>query len=273
MRGAAGGALGERAFGHEKGAFTGAQTAKVGLLEANDTGTIFLDEIGELPLGTQAKLLRVLEDGSLMRVGATKPRQVDVRFITATNRELGREVRAGRFRSDLYYRISGVITRIPPLRERVSEIEPLAFHFLREFCARTGEPEPILSEAALSKLRSHHWPGNVRELRNVMQRATLVGAERLIGPQHILLETSEFESIAPKSVELEDIVEADDFEAVTKVQNVPNLGPDGDERSRIQGALEMCGGNQTRAAKLLGLSRRTLINRLEKFDFPRPKKG
>ena len=260
-------------FGHEKGAFTGAQTAKIGLLEANDNGTIFLDEIGELPLGTQAKLLRVLEDGSLMRVGATKPKQVDVRFITATNRELGREVRAGRFRSDLYYRISGVITRIPPLRERVSEIEPLAFHFLREFCERMGQPEPILGEAALVKLRAHHWPGNVRELRNVMQRATLVGAERVILPEHILLETSEFESIAPKSMEFDEVAEPDEFEAVTKVQNLPNLGPDGDERARIQGALEMCGGNQTRAAKLLGLSRRTLINRLEKFDLPRPKKG
>jgi two-component system response regulator AtoC len=259
-------------FGHEKGAFTGAQTAKVGLLEANDRGTIFLDEIGELPLGTQAKLLRVLEDGSVMRVGATKTRQVDVRFITATNRELGREVRAGRFRSDLYYRISGVVTRIPPLRRRVSEIEPLAFHFLREFCARTGQPKPALADAALTKLRSHHWPGNVRELRNVMQRAALVGTEKLIGPEHILLETSEFESIPPPvAAEPEDTFD-DEFEAVTKVLTAPDLTVPGDERARIQGALEMCGGNQTRAAKLLGVSRRTLINRLEKFDLPRPKK-
>jgi two-component system, NtrC family, response regulator AtoC len=263
-------------FGHEKGAFTGAQTVKIGLLEANDNGTIFLDEIGELPLGTQAKLLRVFEDGSVMRVGATKTRQVDVRFITATNRELGREVRAGRFRSDLYYRISGVITRIPPLRRRVSEIEPLARHFLREFCARTGQPRPAFSDAALAKLRSHHWPGNVRELRNVVQRATLVGTERLIGVEHILLETSEFESIAPMAMiaeEPEEELQTEEFEAITKVQPMPQIGPQGDERARIQGALEMCGGNQTRAAKLLGLSRRTLINRLEKFDLPRPKKG
>jgi transcriptional regulator with GAF, ATPase, and Fis domain len=259
-------------FGHEKGAFTGAQTAKVGLLEANDNGTIFLDEIGELPLGTQAKLLRVLEDGSVMRVGATRTRQVNVRFITATNRELGREVRAGRFRSDLYYRISGVITRIPPLRRRATEIEPLAVHFLREFCARTGQPKPALAQAALAKLRAHHWPGNVRELRNVMQRAVLVGTETLIGPEHILLETSEFESIAPLAAEPAEADDADEFEAITKIQNVPDFSAQGDERARIQGALESCGGNQTRAAKLLGVSRRTLINRLEKFDLPRPKK-
>ena len=126
-------------FGHEKGAFTGAHASKAGLLESTAGGTVFLDEIGELALGTQAKLLRVLEERSVLRVGATKPRRIDVRFVTATNRDLTREVRAGRFRGDLYYRISGIVVRIPPLRERPVEIEPLARHFLVEFCRLMGQ--------------------------------------------------------------------------------------------------------------------------------------
>jgi transcriptional regulator with GAF, ATPase, and Fis domain len=259
-------------FGHERGAFTGAQSAKVGLLESNDTGTVFLDEIGELPLGTQAKLLRVLEEGSVIRVGATKPKKVDVRFVTATNRELGKEVRAHRFRGDLYYRISGVVLQIPPLRKRMDEIEPLARHFLREFCARTGQGEPRFGPGVLELLRKHDWPGNVRELRNVVQRSALICTEGTLAPEHILLETSSFDSIVPSERELPDF---DDDEVVTKVTNPdPTLGAlGGDERGRILNALELCGGNQTRAAKLLNMSRRTLINRVEKFNLPRPKKG
>src|SRR5687768_10680966 len=137
-------------FGHERGAFTGAHAAKPGLLESTDGGTVFLDEIGELTPGTQAKLLRVLEERAVIRVGATKPRQIDVRFVTATNRDLTQRVQAGYFRSDLYYRISGLVVLIPPLRQRRVEIEPLAHFFLRQFAIRGGQPEPRLTPGALA---------------------------------------------------------------------------------------------------------------------------
>jgi transcriptional regulator with GAF, ATPase, and Fis domain len=261
-------------FGHERGAFTGAHAAKVGLIESTDRGSVFLDEIGELPLGTQAKLLRVLEERTVTRLGATKPRRIDVRFITATNRDLAREVRAGRFRGDLYYRISGLVVKIPPLRQRPAEIQPLAEHFLREFCMRSGQARPHLSPEAVDRLQVYEWPGNVRELRNVMERAALLANDGYVGPEHVLLEPP-----LPED-ELED---ADEFDAVTKVTNVfepaAPAAPESveavssSERDRVIRALESCGGNQTRAAKLLGISRRTLINRLEQFQLPRPKKG
>jgi two-component system, NtrC family, response regulator AtoC len=172
-------------FGHERGAFTGANVAKAGLLEATDQGTVFLDEVGEMPLATQAKLLRVLEERSILRVGATKPRPIDVRFIWATNRDLRAEARAGRFRNDLYYRIAGVEFAIPPLRCRRIEIEPLARHFLADFCARSGLPMPELSPGAIAALHDYSWPGNVRELKNVMERTPFLCDRGLITSLHI----------------------------------------------------------------------------------------
>jgi transcriptional regulator with GAF, ATPase, and Fis domain len=261
-------------FGHERGAFTGAHAAKAGLIESTDGGTVFLDEIGELPLGTQAKLLRVLEERTVIRLGSTKSKRVDVRFVTATNRDLGREVKAGRFRGDLYYRISGLVVRIPALRLRRSEIKPLAQHFLRAFCARSGQVAPRLSAEATEMLQAYDWPGNVRELRNVIERAVLLSSDGEIRAEQVLLEPP----VPDDEEELADA--ADDFDAVTKVTHVltapPSLASDVEdltERDRIIRALEACGGNQTRAAKMLGVSRRTLINRLEQFQLPRPKKG
>jgi DNA-binding NtrC family response regulator len=255
-------------FGHERGAFTGAHAAKAGLLESTDGGTVFLDEIGELTPGTQAKLLRVLEERAVIRVGATKPRRIDVRFVTATNRDLAQRVQAGHFRSDLYYRISGLVIRIPPLRQRPAEIEPLARHFLREFSMRSGQPVPALSPAALGKLLAHDWPGNVRELRNVMERATLLVTGSVLQPEHVMIESGE----PGPSHDLFD----SEFEAETAVIQSPFIeggGSPEDEKARILKALEACGGNQTRAAKMLGIARRTLINRIEQFNLPRPKKG
>ena len=259
-------------FGHERGAFTGAHAAKVGLIESTDRGSVFLDEIGELALGTQAKLLRVLEERTVIRLGATKPRHIDVRFVTATNRDLGREVKSKRFRGDLYYRISGLVVRIPPLRQRRVELQPLAMHFLRIFCERSGHVPPRISRDALDVLHSYDWPGNVRELRNVMERAALLSNQLEIGPEHVMLE--------PPPAE-DNEAERDDFDAVTKVLSVVDAPPSAalaeaggsSERDRVIRALEACGGNQTRAAKILGVSRRTLINRLEEFQLPRPKKG
>jgi two-component system response regulator AtoC len=253
-------------FGHERGAFTGAHVAKAGLLESTDGGTVFLDEIGELSPGTQAKLLRVLEERAVIRVGATKPRRIDVRFVTATNRDLAQRVQGGQFRSDLYYRISGLVIRIPPLRNRPAEIEPLARHFLREFSMRAGNPPPSMSASALGKLLAHDWPGNVRELRNVMERATLLVTGSTVEAEHVMIEDSE-----PGGADLFDA----EFEAETAVIASPfmeSVSPE-DERARILKALEACGGNQTRAAKMLGIARRTLINRIEQFNLPRPKKG
>ena len=278
-------------FGHEKGSFTGATSTKVGLLESTQGGTVFLDEVGELPLGTQAKLLRVLEERTVMRVGSTKPRPIDVRFVTATNRDLGREVRAGRFRGDLYYRISGFVVQVPPLRERQVEIEPLARYFLREFCLRLGQSVLDLTPSAIASLHAHDWPGNVRELKNLIERAVLLAGASPVTSDHV----------TPDSVLREDPNSPDDFDDSTlrfqdpRIANglggeskrvesptarmseeaaVSSKGPvsDAEERARLIRTLELCGGNQTRAAGLLGISRRTLINRLERWKLPRPQK-
>jgi DNA-binding NtrC family response regulator len=242
---------------------------------------VFLDELGELPLGTQAKLLRVLEERMVLRLGANKPREINVRFVTASNRDLYKEARLGRFREDLYYRVSGMILRIPPLRERPSEIEPLARHFLRVFCGRTSSPEPTLSLAAVQALLGYSWPGNVRELRNVTERAALLCEGPVIQEEHILLEPNPL--MPGRESELAPY--ADELEAATGVFNaIPNPVvlppplplPPGDrehERQRIMRALDACGGNQTRAAETLQVSRRTLINRMIEFGLPRPRKN
>jgi len=251
-------------FGHERGAFTGAHAARAGLLEECEGGTLFLDEIGELPLGTQAKLLRVLEDRSVMRLGGKRGRRIDVRFVAATNRDLGSEVQRGRFRSDVYHRISGLVVRVPPLRERTSEIVPLARHFLQQLSAARSEAAPELTEPALAALAQHSWPGNVRELRNVIERSALLADGGPIGAEHILVERP------PLPVPDADVEEPTRVDAVPHPPT-PRTVPD--ERARLIEALESCGGNQRRAAELLGVSRRTLVNRLDKWELPRPKKA
>ncbi len=254
-------------FGHEKGAFTGATGAKLGLLESTDGGTVFLDEVGELPLATQVKLLRVLEERVVMRVGSTKPRPIDVRFVTATNRDLKREVDRGAFRGDLFFRINGVTLRIPPLRERPAEIEPLARHFLKQFCARSGIPMPEFSPEAIKTMASLPWPGNVRELRNVMERVPLLCGTGPILSEHVMPD----HGMSPST-----LMAADEWGSeVTDVMDVFSFEPrqQVDERERILRALAACGGNQTRAARMLGVSRRTLSNRLNDYNLPRPRKG
>jgi len=288
-------------FGHEKGAFTGAHQSKIGLLESTDGGTVFLDEIGELGLGTQAKLLRVLEERTLLRVGGTKPRRISVRFVTATNRDLVRESREGRFRSDLYYRISGLTVRIPPLRQRKGEIEPLARHFLRAFCAAVEQPEPALGDAVLAMLHAYDWPGNVRELRNVIERAALIAGRDTIRPEHVILDPpisagrrslppdAQTQVIArpplsagPRSPRSQGPASGAPRSArprrssapASERVSAPPLDPAAaeDERARLIAALDACAGNQTRAAQLLGITRRQLITRIEYWQLPRPKK-
>jgi two-component system, NtrC family, response regulator AtoC len=213
-------------FGHERGAFTGATSQKPGLVEAAHGGTVFLDEVGEIPLTMQVKLLRVLEDRRVTRVGATSPRVVDVRFVAATNRDLARAVDEGRFREDLYYRLCGYTVAIPPLRERGDEIVPLAELFLAR---AQGARTLALADGARQALAAYPFPGNVRELRLTIERAAAFAA----GP---LIEASDLGLELPPSA-------------------------DGDDAALLA-ALENSAGNQSEAARRLGISRRTLVARL-----------
>ncbi len=256
-------------FGHEKGAFSGAVRAKAGLLESADGGTVFLDELGEMPVGLQAKLLRVIEDRTVRRIGSLRPQPIDVRFIAATNRDLREEARRGRFRADLFYRLNGVDLTIPPLRERRSEIEAFVQLFVQRFAREIGRARPPrVSAAALELLGKHSWPGNIRELRNVIQRSVLMSSDAdEIGPEHTLLDGSN----APVEDTLEGPFGLAPSDADTLRQALPPA-PGADERQRIVEALSRCAGNQTQAAKLLGMGRTRLVERLAEYELPRPRK-
>jgi transcriptional regulator with PAS, ATPase and Fis domain len=247
-------------FGHERGAFTGAHAVKTGLLQAAEGGTVFLDEIGEMSLAIQAKLLRVIEAGEVRRVGATKAHHIDVRFIAATNADLEGAIERDAFREDLYFRLSAATLVIPPLRERPAEVEALTRLFATQAGMRAaGAPKEITNEA-LAQLRRYSWPGNIRELRNVIERAAVLSSDGAITPEHLPLEKMRGTYVRPATSDGEPAPEGDSLTAV-------------DERGRILEALERSGGNQSQAATLLGVSRRTLINRLVQYDLPRPRKG
>jgi two-component system, NtrC family, response regulator AtoC len=263
-------------FGHEKGAFTGATTAKLGLLETAQGGTVFLDEIGEMPPGLQAKLLRVLEDRVVMRVGGLRERPIDARFISATNRNIGAESERNRFRRDLYYRLNGATLQIPPLRERQREIEPLARLFLDKVALEMGRPTPHISPAALDRLLAHRWPGNVRELRNVMERAALLCDDQLL-PEHLPEPPATAELVPDPPLPTSHLLTSVELGAAVGghaqvVPPPPPESPEDAELSRILQALERCAGNQTQAARLLGISRGTLVSRLDIYRVPRPRK-
>lgn len=247
-------------FGYEAGAFTGASRAKPGLIESAHGGTLFLDEIGDMPPLHQAKLLRVIEEQQVLRVGSVEKRSVDVRFVSATNAEIQRCIKQGQFRADLFYRLAGITFNIPPLRKRRSEIVFLAEAFLEE-CARHHHrrPVPRLSDDAITALMQHNWPGNVRELRNVMNGLVVMCPHDFILPEHLNLEEA-----AVLSIQSGDTVEP----------SLPRLRVRDTETERdlMQLALKRCGGNQTAAAALLGISRRTMVNRMQQYDFPRPRR-
>jgi transcriptional regulator with GAF, ATPase, and Fis domain len=267
-------------FGHERGAFTGAHAAMPGLFEAADGGTVFLDEIGELALTTQAKLLRVLENGEVRRVGTVRPRRVDVRIVAATNRDLMARCEAGVFRSDLYFRLASVVVTIPPLRERPSETEPFADHFARDAARRLGRPVPKLTQPAIAKLKAHDWPGNIRELRNVMHRAVLQSRGGVLGPDAIHFQPApRTTSSPPESSSVVPAPPSRSNGSRTLEENGPgaereSLGSElkALERERIVAALEACGGNQSHAARTLGMPRRSLLRRIEEFGLTRPRK-
>ncbi len=242
-------------FGYEKGAFTDAKTMKKGLFELADGGTIYLDEIGEMTQGTQSKLLKIIENKSFKRIGGTKDIEVDVRVITATNRNLEEAVRKGAFREDLYYRLKVIPIFLPPLRERPSDITLLAKYFINEFNKEFKKNVNGLSRDTEKCFVDYTWPGNVRELRNVIERAMILENEDYILPAHLPREltSKSVMSNSPSSFNIKIPVGGIDIEEL--------------EKELIRQALDLTSGNQTRAAKLLNLTRDTLRYRMQKFGF------
>jgi DNA-binding NtrC family response regulator len=229
-------------FGHERGSFTGAVSAKAGLFEVADGGTLFIDEMGEMPGALQAKLLRVLEDGSLRRVGSIKERRVNVRLLAATNRNLANEMREGRFREDLYYRINVMCLQLPPLRERQGDIPLLVKHFLG--------PNWGIDPEAMEALERYSWPGNVRQLINAIERAKILADER-----EVFLEDF------PAEIATAATTTAENLQAIGARDNLDSL-----QKAKIIEVMSEEQGNKARAARRLGISRRALYRALEKFE-------
>ncbi|HYX25135.1 MAG TPA: sigma-54 dependent transcriptional regulator [Thermoanaerobaculia bacterium] len=239
-------------FGHERGAFTGAVTRKIGKFELSHKGSLFLDEISELYPELQVKLLRVLEERQVMRVGGGELIPVDFRLIAATNRDLEKEVAEGRFREDLYYRLKVVTLRIPPLRERPGDIQPLAEHFLALFCQEHGKAPKRLSEGTLELLSRYPWPGNVRQLRNVMESAVVFSLAEEVTPADLPIEVRESSTISTTG------------SAVQPVAGKPRTMAD-IERQAILETLARTEGHRAKAADILGIGLRTLQRKLKEY--------
>jgi len=246
------GVLEAELFGHEKGAFTGATQSRPGKFEIAHEGTLLLDEITEMPLHLQAKLLRVLQEGEVDRLGGRKPVKVDVRIIATSNRNIGQSVAEGSFRQDLYYRLNVVTIQLPTLRTRPSDIEPLTAHFLQRFSQMYGKPVPSVDPSALGALASHNWPGNVRELENCMHRAYLMCQEGNILPEHLGLASM------PQAFSQQQEDSQAGIQAGMSIRDM--------ERALIEQTLEHVKGNRTEAANLLGISIRTLRNKLKDYE-------
>ncbi|MFZ5841280.1 MAG: sigma-54-dependent transcriptional regulator [Pseudomonadota bacterium] len=235
-------------FGAEKGAYTGADKLKIGRIEAAAGGSLFLDEIGELPLGLQAKLLRVLQEGSYQRLGNPRELAADVRIVAATNRDLQQEVDAGRFRADLYYRLNVVPIRLPPLRERREDIPLLVQHFVQQACRRHGLPTIGVHPELMKRLCARHWTGNVRELAHTLERLVLLAEGELLTPADLENEPT------GTAVKTAFVLPED------------GLNWESHERECLQQALQRCQFNRTQAARLLGLPYKAFLYRLEKFN-------
>jgi DNA-binding NtrC family response regulator len=232
-------------FGHRRGSFTDARDDRPGLFQDAAGGTIFLDEVGDMPMSLQGKLLRVLQEKEVTPVGATTPVPVDVRVVAATHRDLAQRVKEGAFREDLFYRLNVIVVRIPPLRERAEDFLPLIAHFLRKHGERLGKPEAAVAPEAIEVMRRHAWPGNVRELENVVERALVLGRG--------------------SRIEMVDLPEAllkpaDDRESLPPLQSVALV-----EREHILKTLRAVAGNKAAAARLLGLDRKTLYRKLKQY--------
>ncbi len=235
-------------FGHMRGAFTGAEATRAGKFETADGGTLFLDEIGDMAHALQAKLLRVLQEGAVWRIGASKPIAVDVRVVSSTNVDLTAAMQQGKFREDLFYRLNVFNLHLPPLRERRDDIWPLATFFARHFCEEIGQPGMMLAAAARPLLEGHHWPGNIRELRNVMERAAVLAQPPEISTDLIRDVIPEVHAVAeevPESLALEPAVDALEKKLILKALGVTN-------------------DNKVEAARLLGVAERTLWYKLKR---------
>ncbi len=245
-------------FGHEKGAFTDARTTKKGLFELADGGTLYLDEIGELKFGLQAKLLRVLETFSFRRVGGTRNIEVDLRLVAASNRDLHRAVDLGEFRGDLFYRLSLIQLSLPPLRERLEDIPDLVDHFVRDFAVKLRKPIRGVTPEAMTVLMRHRWPGNVRELLNAIERAVLLEEGPFVTTAFLPEPHAEAAAVtapAPSRAGVPIVVLPAEGTSLERV-----------EEELVRQAMGMAGGNQTKAAKLLDISRDALRYKLKKFN-------
>ncbi|WP_130806079.1 sigma-54-dependent transcriptional regulator [Senegalia massiliensis] len=236
-------------FGHEKGAFTGAINKKLGRFERADGGTIFLDEIGEIDLNVQVKLLRILQEREMERVGGTETIKVDVRIIAATNKDLFKMVEEGKFREDLYYRLNVIPIEIPPLRERKDDIKLLIDYFLDKYSKELGKKEFKITDEALDTLKDYEWRGNIRELENVIERLVILSENNLISKEKL-----------PKEI-LNIRDELNEFKLPSSGINLEEV-----EKNLINQALKMTNFNQTKSAKLLGITRHALIYRIEKYN-------
>jgi DNA-binding NtrC family response regulator len=240
--------IGSELFGHEKGAFTGASQRKQGRFELADRGTLFLDEIAEMDLEAQVTLLRILEGGRFRRVGGTREVKVDVRVIAATNKSLKKQVREGRFREDLFYRLNVVRMSLPPLRERREDIKPLAQHFLDTFSTKYHKSNLKFASELNERLTHYQWPGNIRELKNCIERAVILAREQLIGLD-----------LLPERLQLES-------DLATKAEVSVGLSLAEMEREMIRQTLEHTGGHRKRTAEILGISERDLYYKLKKYE-------
>jgi two-component system NtrC family response regulator len=235
-------------FGHEKGAFTGAYTTRKGRFEVANGGSLFLDEIGDLPLHLQAKLLRVLQDKEFERVGSSHPIPVDVRILAATHRNLEKLIQEGQFREDLYYRLNVVTVVLPPLRERRQDIPPLLDHLVKKFAEKNDKTINGFTQEARDALLRYDYPGNVRELENIVERATVITRDEVIGRSDLPLTVQASEKVDDKGTNITAVVE-------------------GLERRMIKEALAQSDGVQTRAADKLGITERALRYKLKKYGF------
>ena len=240
-------------FGHEKGAFTGAIAQRKGRFELAHKGTIFLDEVGEMTLATQKKLLRVLQEREFERVGGTTTVKVDTRVVAATNKNLPREIESGNFREDLYYRLNVIAIELPPLRERVSDIPPLVEHFLHKHRYGRGSPPARISKEAMQRLLTHEWPGNVRELENTVERAVIMARGGIIAEEHITFPGQE----GRRPVDVTQAL-ADGTSLATFLRDM--------EARYLQEALRQAGGNQAVAADLLGIEPSEMQQRLARQE-------
>jgi DNA-binding NtrC family response regulator len=241
-------------FGHERGAFTDAKESRMGLFEAAEGGFLFLDEVGDIELALQGKLLKAVEDRTVRRVGGIRDRKIDVRILAATNRDLERESQRERFRRDLYFRLAVILLRLPPLRERGEDVLALADHFLQQFRAKYGKPVERIDPRVHDLLLAYPWPGNVRELSHVIERAVLWSRGPELDVEHLGLE-----------VPADPPIGVEDQTPFPAAPRPAGMDLEQWERSLIEQALRDADGNQTRAAQRLGISRDTLRYRLKKY--------